>query len=505
MTITLLHKIFAAFMVTSLIIVVVFSLVTHYLGMRNFSDYVNLVALDEASRLIPNLVTAYGEHENNWDWLKNEHEMWTRIINSALGPLENRRTQNSQRMEESSETFKNDHNGPPHHMRGPFAGPLGEQRRQGNQHLFQRDPLRLRPRLSLLDANLRIVVGYPFPQDELLLREIVMNESPIGYLALHKETNVSTTLDLNFIKDQQRAYLIIGFIIFVFSTLLSFLVSSHFLGPLKLLKEGTDSLASLKFDTRIPINRRDEFGKLATAFNTMAGKIEEYESMRKQWVSDVSHELRTPLSVLRGEIEAMQDGIRPLNTNNLNSLHTEVLFLNKIVDDLHLLSLSDSENLQITLKPLDIIPVLRETCRRFELRFAQSRLTLIDQLVHDTKNIILADHDAVVQVFTNILENANRYVQPPGTVTTTNHFSTETIQLIFDDSGPGVPDETLNRLFDRLFTVDSSRNKKKSGSGLGLAIARSIVHAHKGSIHAEKNTIGGLRITIELPLYRPSP
>ena len=154
------------------------------------------------------------------------------------------------------------------------------------------------------------------------------------------------------------------------------------------------------------------------------------------------------------------------------------------------------------MESIDIVILLQNTSQRFQNRLLTHELKIDDQLKIDQNNIVLADKDAMTRVFLNIFENAHRYVTTPGTVTLSNYYSNDKVVLQIDDTGPGVPDHTLDHLFDRLFTIEDSRNKKRSGSGLGLSIARSIVDAHQGSIHAEKNEVGGLKIVIELPLSK---
>ena len=114
-------------------------------------------------------------------------------------------------------------------------------------------------------------------------------------------------------------------------------------------------------DSRIEVESKDELGQLAADFNTMAQTLENYERMRRQWISDIAHELRTPLSILRGEIEALKDGVREANRDTLNSLFAETRHLSKIVDDLHELSLADTGALSIKKVPIDPAAILKKT------------------------------------------------------------------------------------------------------------------------------------------------
>ena len=240
--------------------------------------------------------------------------------------------------------------------------------------------------------------------------------------------------------------------------------------------------------------------QLAADFNVMAKTLEQSEQMRRQWLTDISHELRTPLSILRGEIEAMQDGVRETSRQNLDSLHSEAIYLSKIVNDLHDLSLAETGALPFNKKTVDPVQVLKETVRLFETRFAQHQITVFDQLVSDQKVALQGDADRLTQLFSNLFENALRYTDSPGSLRIWQTRGQNRLMLHIEDSGPGVPDESVERLFDRLYRVDHARTRARGGSGLGLTICKSIVEAHGGKISAANGQSGGLRFDIELPL-----
>jgi len=262
-------------------------------------------------------------------------------------------------------------------------------------------------------------------------------------------------------------------------------------------------LSERKFETRVAIASHDELGQLASDFNNMAQALDRYERMRRQWLSDISHELRTPLSILRAEIEAMQDGVREITRDSLESLHTEILHLGKIVNDLHDLSLADSAMLAIKKEPVKPLEILRSTLKSFETRFRDRDITVEDDLESAQESILAGDENRLKQLFSNILENTLSYADCPGTLKIWHHHRAAELTLNFMDSGPGVPEGSLERLFDRLYRVDESRNREHGGSGLGLAICKSIVEALGGEIKAANPPGAGLWIKIVFPL--PSP
>ena len=151
----------------------------------------------------------------------------------------------------------------------------------------------------------------------------------------------------------------------VMASLISLGLSWYLLKPVKQLTEGTRAVARREFDARLEIESRDELGQLAEDFNQMAETLESFEHQRRQWLSEVSHELGTPLSVLRGEIEAMQDGVRELSQERLNSLHDEVMQLTRIVEDLKLINRAESGVLELREEEFSVTKLLSRTASGF--------------------------------------------------------------------------------------------------------------------------------------------
>ena len=284
------------------------------------------------------------------------------------------------------------------------------------------------------------------------------------------------------------------------AAIVAFILSRHLLAPVRKLTAGTRALTSRQFDTRIAVQSKDELGQLAADFNMMADTLETYERMRQQWISDIAHELRTPVSILLGEIEALKDGVRDVNRDTIESLHSEARHLSKIVNDLHELSLADAGALTIKKERIDPLAVLEETLGHFEQRFTEKDIAIEKTLSKMSPVSVIGDADRLKQLFSNLLENTLRYADAPGTLTIGLDRGGDRLAFFFEDSGPGVPEESLERLFDRLYRVDQSRSRTRGGSGLGLSICKSIAHALGGKIRALNGKSGGLRIEIELPV-----
>lgn len=210
--------------------------------------------------------------------------------------------------------------------------------------------------------------------------------------------------------------------------------------------------------------------------------------------------LATLLAVLRGELEAIQDGIRKFTPDSIASLQAEVATLTKLVDDLHQLSMSDEGALSYQKTSVDIINLLEVAAGAFRERFASRGLSIGVSLPESAT--IFGDRDRLMQLFNNLLENSLRYTDSGGGLQISASQSGDMLVLDFADSAPGVTDEQLERLVERFYRTEGSRNRASGGSGLGLAICLNIVAAHGGTLRAGHSPLGGVSIKVELPLER---
>jgi two-component system sensor histidine kinase BaeS len=312
---------------------------------------------------------------------------------------------------------------------------------------FDRDPPLERPpgiehRLALFDRDRQPLIGRADSIEGHTLQEITVDGKTVGWLGLRNERRPSDPLGIAFLKQQAQAVYLVGAIALALAGLMALLLARHLHSPLRQLIEGTRSLASRRFDTRISVTSSDELGELARDFNRMARTLEQYEQLRRQWISDIAHELRTPIAVLQGEIEALQDGIRPAGPGQIASLHAEVVHIGRIVQSLHDLSLAESDALNLRKEPLDIVTVLRACLGTFQVRFAERRIEIADELGDaGAAAMVAGDADRLTQVFSNLLENTLRYTDPPGRLSVGRLSTVRDAVLYFADTPPGVPAE----------------------------------------------------------------
>ena len=456
MALKLSHKIFIISLgIAGLVVLLMIALIWFYFS-SNFSEYSNRIILERYQPVVSGLIQEY-RTQGHWQALQTQPEKWRELLSNNL---------------------------------------LSQQDRPKDYAALVKFKSQ---RLAVFDAEQQhIIGGITSKRAAYTLDEICDQEETIGWIGLHKNNYLSNPMAKAFLIQQLHGLAYIGGGILLLASLVTFFFSRHMLQPLKALTTGTQALASRQFDTQIPIQSQDEIGQLAKNFNDMAKTLKQYEDMRQQWISDIAHELRTPLLILSGEIEALKDGVRMIKPDTLESLYAEAQHLGKIVNDLHELSLADSGGLHCQQVPTDVIQVLKNTLAVFQPQFTARQINL-QQHLPQTSLPMLGDDTRLKQLFSNLLQNAVKYMHSPGTLTISAQQQAQHMLIVLEDSGPGVPTADLPLLFERLHRVEKSRNRQYGGSGLGLSICKSIVESFAGSIIAKQGQAGGLSIEIQFP------
>ena len=490
MRVKLYYKIFAAFLLTSIMVVVLMVGIMRFYVAHNFTDFIHKEALERLDNLTLELSNEY--QLNGWQRLKKDPQIWRQLVRAALPRRERDRRWSSNRPDNV------------HRETRPKPPAFNEDRPE--TEIKNRPPpppeVFVRRGLNLFDANKQNIAGRQIKNSihEYSLREITVDGKIVGWVGFPKRELLSHPRVEKFLKQQTRVFWLIGSGILLLAAVVAFMLSKHLLAPIKQLTDGTRALADRKFETRIQVRTRDELGQLADDFNHMAETLKKYEVSRQQWITDISHELRTPIAILKGEIEALQDGVRVLDNHALGSLMAEVAHLNKLVEDLHLLSRADTRSLYSKREPVNPLAVLESALDAFQNRFSGKNIDIHLELADELKNTIPGDTDGLTRLFFNLFENTLKYTDSPGKLVIRGACTDKQLVITFEDSGPGVPESALPRLFDRLFRVEQSRSRSSGGSGLGLSICKEIVTCHSGKIQAAKSALGGLLITIRFPL-----
>ncbi len=362
------------------------------------------------------------------------------------------------------------------------------------------DPMGFGARLAITDEFGHRLIGPPdLPKG--IERPLIVSGRTVGTLSLMPILAIPKTgvEGASFIRAQINMILWLAAGLCIFSILLALGLARHLLRPVAALRSVTQRLAQGQFDARAPIINRDELAELAQHVNEMAQALADSEQKRRKLLADIAHELRTPLTVIRGEIEAMQDGIRKTDKAALESLHAEVLHLNTMVNDIHQLTMADAGDLHYHWQSVDLVELLQNLLNRFQAKIDAAGLKMAADLPEQPV-MMMGDADRLSQVFTNLLENSLRYTDSGGKMMLVLSRQGGNAVLALEDSAPGVPDDAYEKLFERLYRVDQARSRAKGGTGLGLSICRAMVEAHEGSIKAMPSRLGGVKMLLSFPL-----
>jgi two-component system sensor histidine kinase BaeS len=273
--------------------------------------------------------------------------------------------------------------------------------------------------------------------------------------------------------------------------------------PVRQLTNAAQLVGQGQLSQEIPSNGNDEIGKLALTFNSMTRQLAGSEEERQRMLADVAHELRTPLTNAQGYVEAIKDGLKEPDPATIDAIHRQILQLHHLIDDLRLLTLAESGNLELRLESQALADLLDSVIDGFEPKAQVKGIHLLRKYSQRLPTITM-DRSRIAQVVGNLMENAILHTPGGGSVVVEAVQAEEKVIVTVTDTGEGIPADALPRIFDRLYRHDRSRNRSSGGSGLGLTIAKELVEAHGGAIGVDSEVGSGSRFYFSLPMrFRP--
>ena len=275
-------------------------------------------------------------------------------------------------------------------------------------------------------------------------------------------------------------------------------LSRSFTAPLEQLETAAKAIKSYDYKQRVPIAGSQEVVAVATAFNEMAERLDESETLRRNLLADVAHELRHPLHVLQGNLTAILDGIYPMSEEEIGRLLVQTQHLTALVNDLHELAQAEANQLPLHKQHTDMGSLVKEAATAFKPTATAKGVALTVELLGALPTLDV-DAGRLRQVFTNLLTNALHYTQSGGNITISVENRSPVLEIRVRDTGAGITSENLPHVFNRFYRSDGARSRHE-GAGLGLAIVKAIVEAHDGLITAVSPGLGqGSTFTIRLP------
>jgi two-component system sensor histidine kinase BaeS len=449
-------KLFLLILAACALLLAVNAMVGRFLFERSFMGYLNEQGEQRMLQVLPRLQAAYRQH-GSWEFIRDNPEAWFELMR-------------------------------PDRLRGAFV----------ERAPSVSDQTGAVPRFALFDITGTRLIGNPNAGNDAIRLPVTVDGHSVGWMAMVPFQKAIATGDVRFYRALVRAWWANGIASVIVAALLAWLLSRALLHRVGGLTGAIHRLAAGDYTHRVERPSDDGLGRLAADINRLADTLEDTERNRRSFMADISHELRTPLAVLRAELEAIQDGIRPMAPTSLAPLQGEVQQLGKLIDDLHELAVTQSGAVSYRFTAIDLDGVLHAVLASMRGRFDDAGLVLRASL-SPTPLLVEGDERRLLQLFANLLENALRYTDRGGEIVVCAQRRGQQVEAVIEDSAPGVTEDKREQLFERFYRVEASRNRASGGSGLGLAICRNIVQAHGGAIHAEGSALGGLRIVVTLP------
>lgn len=391
---------------------------------------------------------------------------------------------------------------PPKAPEEPPNGPSGEQRKPP-------PPGPGRGRVGVVDIQGQVIVPWSrYRPEQFVTADVVaegtpvmVDDVPIAYIFADKDVPVRLRAEeLLYLERTNQALLLATSGAVMLALLISFLFVRTLTRPIRDLTAATAAMSNGSLGHQVRVRSQDELGQLAHTFNQMSTDLAQANYVRRQMTADIAHDLRTPLQIIGGYIESMMDGALKATPERLGTVYAEIEHLQHLVADLRMLSRADAGELRLDCAPISPHELLARVVTTYSNRAAQQTVKLTSNAALDLP-LVDIDEARMVQVLSNLVDNALRYTPAGGSITLTARQPDELLQLEVADTGAGIAADDLAYLFDRFYRADQSRQEENGASGMGLAIARALVEAHGGTISAASPGLGqGAVFTIMLPL-----
>lgn len=320
--------------------------------------------------------------------------------------------------------------------------------------------------------------------DDYKSYDIEIKDKKVGRVEIATESMLISEREVEFTRGINKSIIYAA----IFAIITAFLLAQYFSKlisrPISKITQASRNISKGNLKSRIrDRNNIVELNELSNTINHLAKSLEEQKELRKRLTADVAHELRTPLTILYGQVEAITDGVWAPTTERMKIFKNEVSRLMKLVEQLKDLTEIETEEIALELEQFNFSQLVEEVSENFKYQFVSKSIDLVEEIEEDI--LIKGDKHRVSQILINLLSNALKFTNSGGWVAIRVSKKGETVILEIEDTGVGISKKDMPYLFERLYRVDRSRNKKTGGSGIGLTITKRLVEAHKGHIKVE--------------------
>jgi signal transduction histidine kinase len=492
-------KLISAFAGIILIGVVVNSLLINQVTQSQFSQYVSETGLAWATRLAPSLASFYAQN-GSWQGVDSYLGSSSNMGNNTGGTNPQLNRAGSGMMNNGMMSNNGMWDGGMQDWMG--SGSMGDMWGMmdfrlilaDNQGKVVADTAQTDLNRQLSTADLQ--TGIP----------LQVNSQPVGTLLAISTIPVKQSIGSDFLSAVTRSTWITGLITGVLGLILGFFLFRQIVSPIQAVTGAASKIAAGQLNQRVPVKSNDEIGTMARTFNRMADSLERDQKLRQNMIADIAHELNTPLTVLQANLEAMVDGVLPMNVTEVTSLRDETALLARLVADLRLLSLAEAGQLKLEKTTISVPDLIQRAVEPLKTQ-AEERQIIINVNASEDLPLVSVDPDRMSMVLRNLVNNALRYTPPNGQIDIHAEKNKGTMTIQVADSGTGIQANDIPFIFDRFYRADKSRSRNSGGSGIGLAIVKQLVEAHHGEvkvdspIYATAEGAGyGTRFTIQIPI-----
>ena len=330
---------------------------------------------------------------------------------------------------------------------------------------------------------------------------IVVNNQAVGSVRVwvYGSDQLLRAADQEFRDKSYQAMILATIVAIVLASIIGFFFARTLVRPIRSLTDTAVAIKEGDLTARTNMEGDDEISQLGQTFDAMAAAVERDRKLERRLTTDVAHELRTPLMAIQATVEAMVDGVLPVDEERLITVDSEVMRLSRLVDSL--LKLSRLENRANPNKKeiVNVGEVVSGIIATHEAYVAESGLTL--RYKADPDVIILGDPDLIRQATANLISNAVRYTDEGGRIYVRVRRGETMAQIAVQDTGIGLTPDEARMVFERFWRADSGRDRESGGLGVGLTVVKEIVERHNGWVQVEGRKGEGACFTIHIPLY----
>jgi two-component system sensor histidine kinase BaeS len=360
--------------------------------------------------------------------------------------------------------------------------------------------------IVLFDTEFNVLIGgrgyhmgERIAQDQLTdALPVEIEDATVGYVLLRRDAFHEQPIESAFLKRLTQQLVLGSVAVISITLLLGFLLARSLTRPLRQLTEATRKVAAGDLDVKVDIRSKDELGELAQSFNLMNQRLAQSRDMRRQMTADIAHELRTPVSVILGYADGLKENVIPPSQETFDLIQEQAEQLEHLIDDLRTLTRAEAGELTLDLSPTDPSSLVQRLIATYEPQAARQEIELNVEVEEPIPQIMI-DADRFRQVIANLLSNALQYTHAGGQITTSITADEGEVSIQITDTGPGIPPEDLDLIFERFFRRDPSRSRDTGGSGLGLSIAKSLVERQGGQIRVESEVGKGTSLILTFP------